>query len=236
MDQERLDTTKRHLELKECYNYLPHDVQEIEPDVLRKTPECSELVNTLQKFFEHGKTLSNRVLELIARGLHLQDPYFFVKKHRYCGQKKGIVNVRSTYYPRINVSKVLEDQTRCGEHSDWGGITLLVQDAPGLEVRNLKGQWTPAPPIEGAILVLTGDLMQRWTSDRVIAAKHRVVFPASETEMQTSRQSITFFGHPDGDEIIECVDGSDIYRPIGSREYFDVKLKEIWTEDCQYSY
>ena len=33
------------------------------------------------------------------------------------------------------LSDLKPDQVRCSEHSDYGSITLLVQDSQGLEVR-----------------------------------------------------------------------------------------------------
>lgn len=39
-----------------------------------------------------------------------------------------------------------------------------------VKVRNVHDEWVKAPPIEGTILVNIGDLMQRWTSDRLIAS------------------------------------------------------------------
>ena len=113
-------------------------------------------------------------------------------------------------------SKIKPGQIRCGEHTDYGGITLLIQDdVGGLEVRNqlrtlflvlsfylfntscvriiltllqyclflgqyrlitcnkrliqvtnVDGQFVPAKPMKGAVLVNIDDLMQRWTSDR----------------------------------------------------------------------
>ncbi len=44
--------------------------------------------------------------------------------------------------------------TRCGDHCDYGTITLLFQDAiGGLEVKDVGEGWIRAPPIEGTILV-----------------------------------------------------------------------------------
>lgn len=45
---------------------------------------------------------------------------------------------------------------RCGEHSDYGSLTLLLQDsAGGLEVRGADGRWVQAQPVPGTILVRT---------------------------------------------------------------------------------
>jgi len=52
---------------------------------------------------------------------------------------------------------------RAGAHSDYGTMTILVQDEiGGLEVFDRFIQnWVPVPPRDGAVLVNTGDLLMR---------------------------------------------------------------------------
>lgn len=52
----------------------------------------------------------------------------------------GTALLRFNYYPRItDLGHIKPGQIRCGEHTDYGGITLLFQDdAGGLEVPNVK--------------------------------------------------------------------------------------------------
>lgn len=42
--------------------------------------------------------------------------------------------LRSLYYPPVDSEKIKQDQLRCGEHSDYGSITLLFQSSEGLQV------------------------------------------------------------------------------------------------------
>ena len=42
--------------------------------------------------------------------------------------------LRSLYYPPVNSGEAKEGQLRCGEHSDYGTITLLFQSSEGLQV------------------------------------------------------------------------------------------------------
>lgn len=53
------------------------------------------------------------------------------------GTSSGGTQLRYNYYPMIaDIRKVKPGQIRCGEHTDYGGITLLIQDdVGGLEVR-----------------------------------------------------------------------------------------------------
>src|SRR5690606_40822443 len=51
------------------------------------------------------------------------------------------------YPPRATASSA--EQQGAGAHTDYGCITLLHQDqAGGLQVQNVKGEWIDAPPIE----------------------------------------------------------------------------------------
>lgn len=64
-----------------------------------------------------------------------QDPHFFVKAHSKIGEGQGMncTTVRLLHYPPVTELK--PNQVRCGEHTDYGSITLLFQDeSGGLEV------------------------------------------------------------------------------------------------------
>jgi hypothetical protein len=55
--------------------------------------------------------------------------------------------MRLLHYPAIQ-GPVKDGQERCGEHTDWGTITLLFQGGQGgLEVRRRTGEWIFAPPL-----------------------------------------------------------------------------------------
>ena len=70
----------------------------------------------------------------------------------------------------------------------FGFLTLLpVVDVPGLQIRKTSGDWLPVPHIEGAILVNTGEFLNRWTNGQFMATPHRVLPPSID------RYSIAFF-------------------------------------------
>ena len=49
-----------------------------------------------------------------------------------------VVSANTVYY----VAELKPGQIRCGEHSDYGSITLLYSDSPGLEVNRTQPQHT----------------------------------------------------------------------------------------------
>ena len=52
------------------------------------------------------------------------------------------------------------DIVTCGEHSDYGALTLLSVDSPGLQVRSRTGEWISAPVVADALILNLGDMMQ----------------------------------------------------------------------------
>ena len=61
-------------------------------------------------------------------------------------------------------------------HTDFGVLTVLCQDdAGGLEIQRLTGEWAAMPPIPGTFVVNVGDLLERWSNRRYRSTMHRVI-------------------------------------------------------------
>lgn len=78
-----------------------------------------------------------------------------------------------------------------GAHSDWGSITILLQDdMAGLEVRNADGDWILATPLAGSFVINLGQMMEHFTGGLYRANLHRVRNNSGERD----RHSVaTFF-------------------------------------------
>ena len=86
-------------------------------------------------------------------------------------------------------------------HTDNSFMTFLAQsNVPGLAVRMPSGHWRVVENIPGTFLVNTGNVIMRWTNDRYLSTKHRVINTAD-----VDRYSIPVFFGPSGDALIECI-------------------------------
>jgi len=209
------------------------DVQGVAPSCVLPDQELPNLRNALSDLTSQIKDLATRLLKCLALGLQI-DPNEFLQQH------SGILNcdddvhnasaIRLLHYPPVNkkfVQQNSEDSkiTRCGKHTDYGGLTLLFQDSlGGLEVQTLDGsQWTPMPPLEGTIVVNIGDLLQFWSGGQFRATPHRVI--VDQQTFNQSRYSMAIFIHPNHHTAI---------KPLNSKALCNTKSNtEMLTEHQQ---
>ena len=89
----------------------------------------------------------------------------------------------------------------CGEHTDYGCVTLLLADpTPGaLQVLLKDGKtWLNADPIPGAFVVNIGDMIERWTNGIWKSTKHRVIHRG-----EGYRVSVPLFFEPNFDAVVK---------------------------------
>ena len=101
-------------------------------------------------------------------------------------------------------------------HTDSGFVTLLAQDAvSGLQARlTPDGRWADAPPLEGTVVVGSGEALEEWSAGLIRATEHRVLGNGVE------RNSIPFFYEARADATIAPlpIDPPDRFVPF---EYGD---------------
>lgn len=200
---------RRPPDLKETYSIGPADLAA--PPAIREAAEFAWAANiwpaepagfreSLLTYYQAVSDLAARLMELFALGLGLPERFFAPTIDR------AISALRLLNYP--NQSEDPEPgQLRAGAHTDYGSLTILLQEqAPGgLEVLGTDGSWQPIPAIPGTFVVNLGDLMARWTNDRWRSTLHRVVNPPRDAHGSTRRQSMAFFHQPNWDAEIACL-------------------------------
>lgn len=133
-----------------------------------------------------------RLLKGLASSLG-RPPGFFAQKFA-----KPLARGSAIYYPP-QPPDLGERQFGVAPHTDYGGLTLLAQDATGgLQVLAKSGQWVTAHPVEGTLVINIGDLMARWTNNRFTSNPHRVVNTSGR-----ERYSIAVFYDPHFDTVID---------------------------------
>jgi isopenicillin N synthase-like dioxygenase len=161
------------------------------PDGLPGFREQNEL------YFSTLLALGRRLMGMIALSLELEETFFDAMV------AEPFALMCLNHYPPQPVAAPA-GQLGAGAHTDWGGVTLLLQDElGGLEVRNVSGEWVRADPVPGTFVVNLGDMIQRWTNDLYISNMHRVL----NRQRARSRLSVALFFNPDYFTRAECLPG-----------------------------
>ncbi len=187
-------------------------------------PQLDGFRSAIIAYRDAMQVLSGRVHRLFALDLGLR-PDFFDSYFTH-----PLSTLRLLRYPPRRAADAADPGA--GQHTDYGNVTLLAQDAiGGLEVRTREGVWITAPPVPDALVCNIGDCLMRWSNDVLVSNPHRVVSPAG-----AERFSIAYFADPNADAEVSCLSGcagSDNpprYAPILAGEYLRQRF------DATYAY
>ena len=123
-------------------------------------------------------------------------------------------------------------QLRYGAHHDYGGLTILRQDAApgGLEVADREGGWHEAGVVPDSFVINVGDLMSRWTNGRWRSTLHRVTNPDRGLTGSTARLSMVAFTGPNEATEVACLpsccdaEHPAQFEPVNAGAYIMAKL------------
>ncbi|KAL2844134.1 hypothetical protein BJY01DRAFT_264041 [Aspergillus pseudoustus] len=179
---------------------------------------CLGFRETFMEYFTAVHELSVKVFRLVALSLGLGEGYF----DEFVGSKDSIAMCRAHRYPPTT-KEMAAKMRGIGAHTDFGALTLLLQDeVGGLEVYyEPEDRWYPVPYVADAFVVNIGDMLERWTNNRYKSTRHRVISPVSDKD----RYSIAFFNEGLLDQVITCIptcveEGEEpLHEPITAEQH-----------------
>jgi len=151
-------------------------------------------------YYEEMYKLSLIIMDILARGLPYGPDVFKEFK-----SNDAVASIRLLHYP----PQLSDDpkQLGAGAHTDFGAITLLLQDEnPGLQVFNESNkEWMPIEPNADAYVVNIGDMLSKWTKGVYKSSLHRVL-----NGSKRDRYSVPFFFDGNMECRLDPFDGSAI--------------------------
>ncbi len=117
---------------------------------------------------------------------------------------------------------------RAGAHTDFDCLTMVFQKegqgglqvCAGKDAQNSQS-WTNVKPVDGVITCNIGDMLMRWSDDKLKSTLHRVRMP-KPAENQGARYSMAFFCQANKDVIIQGPEKK--YEPISAADYLKLRI------------
>jgi len=217
-------------DLKESYE-IGVDLPLTDPDVAAGLPlhgpnrwpaDAPWLRAAAETYFNEAQALGKRLLKVCAVSLEMPEDHFL----QFC--TKPMVQMRLFHYPP---QEPMSDEKAFGvaPHTDYGMITLLLQDPiGGLELKKRDGEWVSAPWLPGTLVINIGDLFQRWTNDIYTSNQHRVINRTGK-----ERYSVPMFFNLDYHSLVSCLptcqspNNPAKYAPIKSGDYLVGRFRDV---------
>jgi isopenicillin N synthase-like dioxygenase len=150
--------------------------------------EVPELRDAALGYMASATRAAHALLEGVALSLDLGDDYF---ARHYTAEPT--VLFRIFRYPAAAATTASPDGWGVGEHTDYGLLTMLAQDANGgLQVKTPDHGWIDAPLLPGTLVCNIGDMLDRLTGGWFRSTPHRV-----RNAGGTDRLSFPLFFDPD---------------------------------------
>ncbi len=134
--------------------------------------------------------------------------------------------LRVLRYPPLRGDEPV-DAVRAAAHEDINLLTVLpASNEPGLQVRDVRGNWHDVPCDFGSIAVNCGDMLQLASGGYYPSTTHRVMNPIGEGATR-SRLSLPLFLHP-ADDVRLSADRTAF-------EYLQERIAELRSQDLKAS-
>lgn len=175
-------------------------------------------------YYDTLAALAQNILKGFAIALGLPSEEYF---EQFVGHHASAL--RALNYPDMGGERPVPGQLRASAHTDYGTITILRSDAPGLQVSKDKNppNWINVPFVKDGFIVNLGDLMKIWTNEEYLSTLHRVVNPEDsffEEGTSTRRQSVAFFHNVNKDALIENLTKDEAkHEPIVAGDFLNKK-------------
>ena len=104
------------------------------------------------------------------------------------------------HYPPLGEGTA-ENALGAGEHTDWGVLTILLQDdVGGLQAQTKAGKWIDVPPVDGTFVINLGDALEVWADGAFTARPHRV-----KASKEKDRYSFIIFYNPNLNAVVSKI-------------------------------
>jgi len=203
----------------ESYFTGPGSYPSFAPNLWPAAP--GNLRSRMLTYWKSMETLMRIIAEALAISLSLPgDTFDDVLDQTHTSQ------LRLLHYPAVTGCPET-GQLRAGAHTDVGMMTILRNDPVpgGLQIKMRDGDWIDAPAVDDSFILNIGDLLMRWSNDRLVSTAHRVVLPPFDSGEDSRRLSIGFFVGPRYNAMVECLptccnpDDVPRYAPISVHDY-----------------
>ncbi len=225
--------------------YFGTELDSADERVRRRTPlhganlfpvELPELRTVVLHWLDELSDLGQILLSGIALGLGLDRAWF----------RANLTNDPTTlfrifrYPPHDAPTAIGAGEWGVAEHTDYGLLTLLLQDdSGGLQVKGRDG-WVEVPPVPNSFVCNIGDMLERMTGGRYRSTPHRV-----RNTSGRERLSFPFFFDPSWDarvdplplvggalpdaETVQRWDGRSVFDFDGTYgEYLTAKVAKVF--------
>ncbi len=150
------------------------------------------------RYMAEMRKLANVVMRGIALALELPRDFF-----ERDVTADPLQLFRIFHYPALGSSSSDPDAWSVGAHTDYGLLTLLLQDdVGGLQVKSASGSFIDAPPIDGTFVCNLGDMLEKITGGLFKSTLHRV-----RNSSNRSRLSWPYFFDPSWNTVIRPLPG-----------------------------